>query len=294
MVPTVLALSLAPHVPVEMVRVPAGEFLMGSDPAADARADVWEMPQHQAGVPEHLIARTPVTVAQFAAFVEATGYLTTAEQHGHGWNLVRGDRTGGDWKETKGAHWQAPLGRGSSVQGRRAHPVTLVSWYDALAFCGWATEVTQRSVYLPSEAEWERAARGTDGRIYPWGDGAPTAELCNFDLNVGDTTPVERYSPQGDSPTGCADMVGNVLEWTRSLWGSDVKTPEFPYPYTERAAAHDDTGAADVVRRVVRGGAWDDSDDGVRAACRVRNPPNSRNDLLGFRVCATVIAGPVR
>jgi len=274
-----LSLSLAPDVNLKLVAVPAREFLMGSDRTTDPNAPDSELPQHKLFLHAYFIGQSPVTVAQFAVFVEATGYKTTAEQIGHGYNLVDGQ-----WKETKGADWQSPRGAGSSMQQKSAHPVTLVSWYDALAFCKWATDISQYKLSLPSEAEWEQAARGTDGRIYPWGNIEPTDLLCNFNLNVKDTTPVGQYSPQGDSPARATDMAGNVMEWTCSLWGVDIKSPEYAYPYTERLLERENAQAADDVRRVVRGGAWDDDHEGVRSAYRIPNPPISRNNLLGFRV----------
>ena len=91
------------------------------------------------------------------------------------------------------------------------HPVVYVSWNDAQSFCEWA------GLFLPTEQQWEKAARGTDGRMYPWGKDPPTTDLCNFNSNVGDTTPVGRYSPQGDSPYGIVDMAGNVWEWCEDL-----------------------------------------------------------------------------
>lgn len=276
-----LTLSLASDIILEMVYVASSEFLMGSDRAIDANATDWELPQHKLLLDAYFIGRTPVTVAQFAMFVQATGYKTTAEGYGHGYNLVEGH-----WKEIKDAHWRSPRGSENIVQQKNTHPVTLVSWYDALSFCSWVTDITQFKVYLPSEAEWERAARGTDGRIYPWGNEEPTDMFCNFDLNAKDTTPVGQYSPQGDSPVGCADMAGNVIEWTRSLWGVDLHTQEFNYPYSERRLERENAQAPDDVRRVVRGGGWDDDSEGVRAAFRLPNPPISRNDILGFRLAA--------
>ncbi len=274
-----LTLSLASGVALELVHVPAGEFLMGSDRATDTKAADCELPQHKLFLHAHFIGRAPVTVAQFAVFVQATEYKTTAEEYGHGYNLVNDH-----WKEIKGAHWRAPRGSGSIVQQKSAHPVTLVSWYDALAFCDWVTNITQFKMYLPSEAEWEQAARGMEGFIYPWGNDQPTDTLCNFNLNVTDTTPIGQYSPQGDSPVGCTDMAGNVIEWTRSLWGMDMHTPEFKYPYSEHRLERENAQASNDVRRVVRGGGWDDDSEGVRAAYRLPNPPISRNDILGFRV----------
>ncbi len=275
-----LSLTLAPDVDLKLVSVPAGEFLMGSDRTIDAKAADPELPQHKLSLPAYFIGRAPVTVTQFYAFIAVTGYQTTAEQIGHGYTI-----SDGTWMKTEGASWQSPHGKKSIVQQKGEHPVTLVSWHDALAFCKWVTEITPHEVGLPSEAEWERAARGTDGRIYPWGNTEPTNKLCNFNLNVKDTTPAGTYSPQGDSPVEAMDMAGNVMEWTRSLWGVDIHSPEFRYPYTERLLERENIQASEEVRRIVRGGGWDDDKEGIRSAYRIPNPPISRNDLLGFRVC---------
>src|SRR5690606_17447059 len=128
------------------------------------------------------------------------------------------------------------------------HPVVNVTWHDALAFCQWA------GVRLPTEAEWEKAARGTDGRIWPWGGNEPTDKLCNFNMNVGDTTPVGAY-PAGASPYGCLDMAGNVWEWTISLWGKDANKPDYGYPYDPNDG-REAPDAPDAVRRTLRGGSW--------------------------------------
>ena len=121
--------------------------------------------------------------------------------------------TGSEWEEINGADWAHPRGPESDVRAKQDHPVTCVSWNDAVAFCKWAV------VRLPTEAEWEKAARGTDGRIWPWGDREPNSGVCNFNMTVGDTTPVGRY-PDGKSPYGLLDVAGNVWEWTSSLWAS--------------------------------------------------------------------------
>ena len=153
----------------DWVTIAAGAFLMGSDKAKDAQACDDELPQHKLHLPAFRIARVPVTVAQFAAFVQATGYRTTAEEQGSA--LVY---TGSKWEDVKGANWSHPRGPTSDVRQKQDHPVTCVSWSDAQAFCQWA------GVRLPTEAEWEKAARGADGRIYPWGNTPATKELCNF------------------------------------------------------------------------------------------------------------------
>jgi formylglycine-generating enzyme required for sulfatase activity len=136
-----------PPIDFDWVVVPAGEFLMGSDKSKDKQAHDNETPQHKLYLPEYRIARVPVMVAQFAKFVEATAYTTTAELRGS--TRVR---TGSKWEEVKGANWAHPRGPDSDVKQKADHPVTCVSWHDAMAFCEWA------GVRLPTEAEWEKAA----------------------------------------------------------------------------------------------------------------------------------------
>ena len=120
---------------------------------------------------------------------------------------------------------------------------------------------------LPAEEQWEKAARGTDGRLWPWGNEPPTAEHCNFNANVFDTTPVGRYSPQGDSPYGCVDMAGNILEWTES-W----------FDLTQGG-------------RVLRGGSWNYNEGVARVSIRNNNSPGNANDEIGFRPVAPVVSG---
>jgi formylglycine-generating enzyme required for sulfatase activity len=212
-----------------------------------------------------------VTVSQFAAFVEATGYRTTAERVGSGLVFA-----GAEWKEVKTANWRHPKGPWGSAAKRANHPVTQVSWDDAVAFCRWVSQITGVEVRLPTEAEWEKAARGTDGRLYPWGDDLPDATRCNFNLNVKDTTPVGRYSPFGDNPYGCADMAGNVWEWTSSLYE--------PYPYRSDDGREELTSRAS---RSLRGGGFFSNAAYVRCACRAGPAPDVRNNAYGFRVCAS-------
>jgi len=232
---------------IELIRIPAGPFLYGSaDSDEMARSD--EKPQRTVDLPEYWIGRTPVTNDQFARFVRATGHKTAAERkgYGRGW-------TGSKWEDIKGASWLHPRGPESSSAGRGNHPVVQVSWEDAKAFCDWA------GLALPTEAQWEKAARGTDGRIWPWGNEPPTADRCNFNMNVGDTTPVGQYSPKGDSPYGCWDMAGNVWEWLGS-WYKEGST------------------------RALRGGSWFLNDQSTRAAYRLNNYPDDWYGLVGFRV----------
>jgi len=176
----------------EMVLIPDGEFLMGSDPSVDKDARDDEQPQHTLYLPDYYLAKTPVTNAQYAAFVQVTY------------------RQPGGWKG------------GKPPSGKEDHPVVNVSWHDAVAYCNWLAEVTGKPYRLPSEAEWEKGARGTDGRIYPWGN-RWDAKRCNTgESGKEGTTPVGAY-PEGASPYGLLDMAGNVWEWTRSVYKS--------YPY---------------------------------------------------------------
>jgi formylglycine-generating enzyme required for sulfatase activity len=228
---------------LELVRVPAGEFLMGSHLAVDREAAKGELPQHRVYLAEFAIGVVPVTNAQYAAFVQSAGVGAPS-------------------------HWD----RERIPAGKEDHPVVWVSWRDARAFCDWLSQATGRSFRLPSEAEWEKAARGTNGRTYPWADRRLEAELCNYDMLVGHTTPVGAY-PGNVSPYGALDLAGNAGEWTSSLYR--------PYPYGADDGREDP--AAEGVR-VVRGGAFNLTRWNARCACRLRYPPDRRDDHNGFRV----------
>ncbi len=229
----------------ELIHIPAGEFLMGSDPKKDKDAYDEEQPQHTVYLPEYYIAKTPVTNAQYLAFVQATN---------HG----------------KPKHWE----KGKPPKGKEDHPVINVSWHDAIAYCNWLAKATGKAYRLPSEAEWEKAARGTDGQIWPWGNEPPDKNRCNFNRNVYDTTPVGRYSPRGDSPYGCVDMAGNVWEWTLSVYKD--------YPYDPEDGREDPEASTP---RVLRGGAFYHYVRLVRCACRFGGSPLKGDDLYGFRLC---------
>ncbi len=262
-----------PGVTFDWVDIAAGDFVMGSDRSQDRLATPDEMPQHAVTLPAFRLARTPVTVAQFAAFVAATGHVTTAEQVGSSyvWN-------GSAWIHVEGVSWHRPGGPSSTIDDKQDHPVTCVSWHDAMAFCRWA------GVRLPTEAEWEKAARGSDGRLYPWGNDEPKPDRGNFDKQTEDTTPVGRY-PSGASPYGLLDMAGNVWEWTTSLWGKDGAQPEYAYPYDPHDG-RENLAADDAVRRVLRGGSFIDAVRVLRCAKRHKYAANARVFDVGFRVAA--------
>jgi len=248
-----LTLELAPGVSMEFVPVPAGEFQMGSDPKKDGQAQENEMPQHKLNLGAYLIGKTPVTNRQYLAFVEKSGYQ-------------------------KPEHWED----GKIPAGKEQHPVVRVSWQDAVAFCVWASRVSGAKVRLPTEAEWEKAARGTDGSIYPWGDQEPDATRCNYDQHERGTTPVGRYSPIGDSPYGAQDMAGNVREWVNDWYGSNYYASS---PFSNPPGPS--SGAPRFLRggfRVLRGGSWVDSVSDLRSAVRAGfDPWHVLNYGVGFR-----------
>ena len=261
------SLTLAQGATLELVRVPAGEFLMGSN-TSDAQANSNESPQFRLSLDEYWIGRYNVTNAQFAAFVEATDYRTTAEQLGSAEVYSHGA-----WKDMPGADWRHPQGPNSGIADRSDYPVVQVTWDDTVSFCRWASEVTGREVRLPSEAQWEKAARGTDGRVYPWGNTLPDTTRANFNKVLGDVTPVGRYSPLGDSPYGITDMAGNVWGWTSSLYK--------PYPYQPSDGREDMVSRA---ARVLRGGCFRNVKEDIRCALRLKSTPDTRLGGLGFRV----------
>ena len=266
-----LILTLAPGVTISMVRIPAGVFLMGSTDDDAKYPD--EKPQHKVTLDEYLIGKYDVTNAQFAVFVKATGYKTTAEREGSGLAY-----DGRNWVNMKGADWQRPKGINSNLSGKDNHPVVLASWDDAVAFCAWVSQVSGRKVALPTEAQWEKAARGTDGRLYPWGNDTPNANLANFNRSVKDTTAVGKYSPAGDSPYGVADLAGNVWEWVSDWYDGN---------YYTNSPVSNPQGITTGQYRVRRGSGWDKSSTSVRTTHRDSYNPYFRNDFLGFRVAVS-------
>jgi formylglycine-generating enzyme required for sulfatase activity/energy-coupling factor transporter ATP-binding protein EcfA2 len=237
----------------EMLPVGPGAFLMGSDRKVDGLAYDDETPQHTVTLPAYRVGKYPVTNGQYAAFVAVTGHPAPP-------------------------HW---LGNQPPPELRN-HPVVAVTWHDAVAYCAWLSRALGREMRLPTEAEWERAARHTDGRIYPWGNDFE-AERCNMaDTGIGGTSPVGIF-PTGNAVCGAADMAGNVWEWTSSLWGKDWQKPEFGYPYDPRDG-RENQDAPDSVLRTLRGGSFSFDAQDVRCAFRDWSSPGSRNVYLGFRV----------
>jgi formylglycine-generating enzyme required for sulfatase activity len=238
-----------PHGEPEWIKVPAGEFWMGSDRGIDD-----ERPPHKLHLDDYLISRTPISNAQYHLFTQDAEYAPP--QH---------------WAEDR------------PPKGLESHPVVYVNWHDALAYCEWLSQQTSKSITLPSEAQWERAARGDrDRREYPWGDHFEVTRCNSAELGLGNTTPVGIF-PDGASPYACLDMAGNVWEWTCSLWGEDVEKPEYDYPY-DSTDGREALDAPDNVLRVLRGGAFYDLRYDLRCACRGYHSPNYGDLYVGFRV----------
>jgi len=238
------------------IKIHAGEFLMGAqkenpeEPNYDPEAHGDESPVHPVNLSAFRIGRYPVTVGEYRRFVEDRGY----EKKSY-------------WKEGGFGQWKEP----GSWQEQVEHltwPVTEVSWYEAMAYAAWA------GCRLPTEAEWERAARGLTGRKYPWGDEHPNARLANFapnwQPNVGHPTPVGAY-PLGETPEGVSDLAGNVWEWCGDVLGPARN--------------------AEGVVRVLRGGSWFYPSEALRSAFRLDRRPANRNVVIGFRVVCVLSPG---
>jgi formylglycine-generating enzyme required for sulfatase activity len=251
--------------------IPAGPFVMGSDKKKDKVAYGDEQPQHQPDLPAFRISRYPVTNVQYGTFVKDGGYTNK-------WRSCWTE-AGWKWKEDR----TAPDTYGGNFDLAN-HPVVMVTWYEAMAFCNWLTTRLRETgelnpaeiITLPSEAKWEKAARGTDGRIYPWGDKADPNKANYYDTGIGATSAAGCF-PGGMSVYGCLDMSGNVDEWTRSIRKG--------YPYSSKDGREDLEGEA---ARVVRGGAFINSNLYVRCAVRDGNDPSYRGRARGFRVCCVV------
>lgn len=261
------------------VTVEGGPFTMGADAVRrDGRPRSYA-PAHTVHVDTFRIARRPVSVAEFAAFVEATSYKTVAERVGRSWVWIGSKPEdffpGNDelWVEMEGATWRTPRGPGSGIDGKEDHPVTHVAYEDCLAYCRWS------GTRMCTEAEWEKAARGTDARKYPWGNDPPTPEKCNYRMHVGDTTPIGQY-PLASGPYGLDDIVGNVWEWTSTRWHR--------YPYSESKSRVIVTRSGRQELITMRGGSFfnDCGSIGLEAMSRIYSLTQYTGFDVGFRVCA--------
>ena len=236
----------------DLIRVPAGAFIMGS---VDGPED--ERPRHQINLGEYLIDRTKITNAQFAQFMNGRG-IKAAD--GQIWYDI----------DDSDARIHRHDGRWRADPGHEDHPVVEVSWYGALAYCTWAGK------RLPTEAEWEKAARGANGRKYPWGDQTPDFTRAHFNAGWNDFRSVGSFT-KGASPYGLLDAAGNGWEWVSSAY--------LPYPYNSNDGREDLTR---VQVRVTRGGGQDSRAEELTTTHRGRHVsrnPRGGHHNIGFR-CA--------
>lgn len=250
----------------QMVKIPSGKFLIGSTKeqfiyAKKSHEQEWvmsEQPQFELELPEYMIGKYPITNREYQAFIKKTNHTPPS-----GWQSD-----------------QYPFEKGD-------HPVVNVSWNDADTYCKWLSEVTGKNYHLPTEAEWEKAARGVDGRIWPWGDEFDPSKANTKEANIGDTTSVGQFSPQGDSFFGCADTIGNVWEWCDNWFDKDayrkhsgkvIRNLQFPKEGTQRS---------------LRGGSYYRSNWDARCATRRANEPDLVGEAKGFRVAISPVKSEV-
>jgi len=244
-----------------MIAVPEGVVAMGTDKVP---SDEQDRPMHQTHLAAYMIDKYPVTNAQYARFVAATGHRPPL-------------------------HWKD----GRIPQGEVMHPVTMVSWFDAKSYAAWAKK------RLPTEAEWERAARGADGRRWPWGNVMDAARLNTY-YSVGHATDVTAY-PSGASPYGVMDMAGNVSQWTADDYlpypGSKAPLEMFQGKIAVAKTAEDramkviDLVSVDARYKVLRGGSWKSDPFSTSSYHRISQWPNLASDFFGFR-CAQDVSEP--
>ncbi len=261
---------------MEMVCVPAGSFQIGMSKCTFTGCG-GEVGGGSVNLEAYWIDQTEVTNRMFTLFTDATGFITGAERGG-------ASEVNGITDPVFGANWRHPQGPDSSISGLDDHPVVQANWYAADAYCKWA------GGSLPTEAQWEKAARDTDGRLFPWGNELPKDVYLNAadsnlpvawarsDMNDGYryTAPVGSY-PAGVSPYGALDMAGNAWEWTRSLFKN------YPYITNDGRELAGQPAAGD--RLVMRGGSWYDDYGSVRSTLRYGGKPDQAHDAVGFR-CA--------
>jgi formylglycine-generating enzyme required for sulfatase activity len=246
--------AYAPH----MQLVPAGPFIMGTPEGLISTARSDEFPMHIVELCAFCIAVTPITNLQYAAFVADTGARPPD-------------------------HWRANLPPSSQYDS----PVVNVSWLDAKVFCSWLTELLDQPYRLPTEAEWEKAARGTHGLIYPWGNLWENGHANTLESEHNTIVSVHLFSASS-SPYGLLQMAGNVYEWTASLWSSGPEHPPYMYPYSPHDG-RENWDASPEVFRIIRGGSFNFSSDAARCAARSRHRPDRSRFDTGFRVvCAGV------
>lgn len=222
----------------EWISIPAGEFQMG-DNFNEGQGN--EIPVHTVYLDEYRVSKHEVTFEQYDVFCRETNRVIPDDR---GW-------------------------------GRENMPVFYINWYDAEAFCAWLAEKTGKNIHLPTEAQWEKAARGTDQRRYPWGNSSPDCSLANFTGCAGQTLPVGTH-PAGVSFYGVHDMAGNVGEFVSDWYDGG---------YYSSSPSHNPQGPEEGVVKIYRGGSWISTAYTLRSAFRAGHDPVEKTSYIGFRIC---------
>jgi formylglycine-generating enzyme required for sulfatase activity len=294
---------------VDWVEIPGGPFIMGSDEDDDLAWDA-ERPAHMLDLATFWVSRYPITNAQYQPFLAAGGYdcpdyWRTAE--GWAWrNGAAADLSPIDDERLRQDYekWLAgrlldrrarPFWWDDPKRGAPTRPVVGITWYEALAYCRWLDAALRsasrfpfpvgHAVSLPSEAEWEKAARGPQKLRWPWGDVWQEGVANTEEAGLGQICPVGMF-PAGASPYRVLDLSGNVWEWTRSRWGrKSGRKPDYGYPYVANDGREDLSGPD---WRIIRGGSWYNDRGYVRGGYRARVIPDLFSHPYGMRVVVSL------
>ena len=240
------------------ILIPTGSFLMGSTLEAGVKLE--ETPKHWVELSTYRIGVYSVTNRQYAEFLKREKHVPAPRDF-----FLR-----------------------EPPKNKLDHPVTNVSWYDAVAYCAWLSKITDRHYRLPTEAEWERAARGAEGRRYPWGNDWKENHCT---IATANTLPVDTY-PAGATSEGCYDFLGNAQEWTHTLWGEEPQKCSYPYPYRNDDGRENSTADART-QRIHRGGSYRTQEKSVDNALRGASLPTSVVPWRGFRVAMQLEPGTI-
>lgn len=238
--------------PFEWIEIPAGEFTMGHE-------DYSHNPPRKVTLPTFRIAKYPVTNAQYAKFIEAEGYREPK------WWIDAG------WQVREANKWIEPRRWNDHNFNSPEQPVNALSWYESVAFARWLKDATGENVTLPLEAQWEKAARGRDGRLYPWGNTFDQNRCNTRESSIGKTTLVRQYEGKGDSPFGVVDMAGNVWEWCLDQYSNPQIDPSKVNLHSTDA-------------RVLRGGSFSSNLNVAVASSRLGDDPYFDYNSYGLRL----------
>jgi formylglycine-generating enzyme required for sulfatase activity len=247
---------------LEWIEIPAGWFKMGDDIGLP-----YEKPVHNVYLDAYYISEYEVTHEQYIFFLNEVGVNSNGSYQGKELVDINDSDCAIGYKDGEFYF------KGSPVADTKNTPLIEVTWYGGKEFCDWLSQETGEDIHLPTEAQWEKAARGTDQRRYPWGNSSPNNNLANYGNNVGKTMPVGSY-PAGKSPYGVYDMAGNVSEWCQDWFDGN---------YYEYSPSHNPQGPSSGTYRLQRGGHWGTDAYNIRSTRRLSSVPFTSYGNLGFR-----------